>query len=577
MRLLPSLLLAASSALALSSHSPRDLEAHPAFNVRFSEHQILNETLEGLLAEPLETPPDASAPKRHLLRTPGGQAFLCTVPSVTDEVKKRADDEADRDQLARVEERERGLERGVALLEPMKQGCLYQRMGWFTYSFCYGNEIRQYHEVRVAGSPTPIEDPQSDSYTLGVSPEPAALAVPKYGSGSPSLARQNAQIPSRLGGGETAGWDDGGRYLSQTWEGGTVCDKTGLPRVVEVQYHCSTQTIDRIAMIREASICHYIMLIHTPRLCGEPLFLEGQSKHREPASTIECQPVVRKVRELLPEGSGDAPSTRPEETGTHSAETVEAPPPHPASPPPLNDDEAANSPPPPSPEETPRTADSPDQAEESDDVQVTLVFDPETGEIESAVTDLGEDLFVDSELKKQLFGTGDDANERGQGLRAGVEGDGETTVQMLEELAKMMHDTLAEALRSHVNPPADGFEGNVGEADAPARNQPVIIHANDAGIDFGDDPIQKLLRAIKHAASTSSSVVGGEAPGDNKLESGLRKYLDSFKRKKETVQVPRAAIIGNEAHEKLKRGFERRHEEEEGKGAEKPKTRHDEL
>jgi hypothetical protein len=31
------------------------------------------------------------------------------------------------------------------------------------------------------------------------------------------------------------GWDDGGRYLSQVWEDGTICDKTGIPRSVEVQ------------------------------------------------------------------------------------------------------------------------------------------------------------------------------------------------------------------------------------------------------------------------------------------------------------------------------------------------------
>lgn len=31
------------------------------------------------------------------------------------------------------------------------------------------------------------------------------------------------------------GLDESGRYLSQVWEGGTVCDKTGMPRSVEVQ------------------------------------------------------------------------------------------------------------------------------------------------------------------------------------------------------------------------------------------------------------------------------------------------------------------------------------------------------
>lgn len=99
----------------------------------------------------------------------------------------------------------------------------------------YGSEIRQFHEIRVIGSVGPAEDPNSESYSLGIMPEATAVSTtPKYGSGS-SAVRQEVQVPSRLGGGEGLGWDEGGRYLTQTWQGGTICDKTGLPREVEVQ------------------------------------------------------------------------------------------------------------------------------------------------------------------------------------------------------------------------------------------------------------------------------------------------------------------------------------------------------
>ena len=40
--------------LALSSHSPRDLEALPAFVVSLAEHGILNDTVSGLLAQDQE-------------------------------------------------------------------------------------------------------------------------------------------------------------------------------------------------------------------------------------------------------------------------------------------------------------------------------------------------------------------------------------------------------------------------------------------------------------------------------------------------------------------------------------------
>ncbi|KAK4051900.1 Protein OS-9 [Microbotryomycetes sp. JL201] len=120
----------------------------------------------------------------------------------------------------------------------MKGGCLYQKQNWFTYSFCYGDKIRQFHEVRVAGSPAPTEDPHSDAYTLGFAPQPIGTEQPKYGSGSDALTKP--RIPAILGGGgdedgHEVGWSDGGRYLSQTWEDGTLCDKTNMPRMVEVQ------------------------------------------------------------------------------------------------------------------------------------------------------------------------------------------------------------------------------------------------------------------------------------------------------------------------------------------------------
>lgn len=38
------------------------------------------------------------------------------------------------------------------------------------------------------------------------------------------------------------------------------------------------------------------MIIYTPRLCSEPVFLEGRDASTEPSQQIECQPVVSKLR-----------------------------------------------------------------------------------------------------------------------------------------------------------------------------------------------------------------------------------------------------------------------------------------
>ncbi|GAA6027810.1 hypothetical protein JCM8097_001729 [Rhodosporidiobolus ruineniae] len=549
---------ACPGAVALSAHSPRDLEAHPAFQVVLSDQHLLNDTLADVLAQPLDAPPHSSPPKRHLLRSPGGQAFLCTVPAVTDEAKKRQDEQADKDAVIQAAERERGVQHGLALLEPMRQGCLYQKQNWFTYSFCYGNEIRQFHEIRVPGSVGPSEDPHHDAYTLGVAPEPS----PPTGN-SPS-SRQELQIPSRLGGGDGIGWDEGGKYLTQTWEGGTICDRTGLPRTVEVQYHCNTQTLDRIALIRETSICRYVMLIHTPRLCGEPLFLEGHLKHQEPPATIECQPVVRKLRAQLTEGAATTSGT----TAGSGAEGSEDTPkpvfiPAPVTPPdaPSTD---YDSPPPP--------ADGPDHDSvfagvpggapkdpilggegENDDILVELVYDPETLEIESIVMDAGEDLYVESELRRQLRGE----RERGAGEAGAGEQEEqreEVTVESLEEFARLLHDTVADALRG-VDRRRDGEDGAAPPAAAPPP--PAGQQAN---------PVDALIRALNAAKSPRTAGTDAAAAvagvGGRKMQPGLHKYLQSFAKEKRAVQVPRAAV--SEAHEKLRRGFERRWDEGEG-------------
>ncbi|BGP30636.1 Protein OS-9 [Rhodotorula toruloides] len=546
--------------LTLSAHSPRDTEAFPAYHVLLNERAILNETVRELLEEPLETPPHSYPAKRHLLRTPNGQAFLCTVPAVTDESKKRADTRAEEDALVRAEEREKGVTHGLALLEPMRSACLYLKQGWFTYSFCYGSEVRQFHEIRVLGSVGPAEDSNSESYTLGIMPEATSVSTtPKYGSGSPAV-RQDAQVPSRLGGGEGLGWDEGGRYLTQTWQGGTVCDKTGLPREVEVQFHCNTGTIDRIALIRETSICRYVMLIHTPRLCGEPLFLEGHNSHQEPAATIECQPVVRKLR---PEGglvdgrTGDgAPGLAEKEEQTVEAKTAGEPvgnaPIHPDPPSPHPDTDTFASPP---------STDSTDPLSPllESEATLTLVYDPDTGEIESAVTEVGEDVFGGSELRRQIIG------EDGAPA-AGARREGGATVQSLEELTKLMHDTIAQALRQHARA-HDGPAAAPAARLAPAQQQQQQQH--QPALPAENAAVEALLTAIRKASSSSSSSSSDSTSpqeGNSVVHPGLHQYLQGFQKEKRTLQVPPQAVLGSEAHQKLRSGFGRVWDQVEGEG-----------
>jgi len=82
----------------------------------------------------------------------------------------------------------------------------------------------------------------------------------------------------------------GSRYLVQRWGDGSVCDKTGKRREIEVQFHCSMTMTDSIMFVKETKTCHYILVINTPRLCGEPGF-KSRIDQRD-AALIRCRQVV---------------------------------------------------------------------------------------------------------------------------------------------------------------------------------------------------------------------------------------------------------------------------------------------
>lgn len=99
----------------------------------------------------------------------------------------------------------------------------------------------------------------------------------------------------------------GSRYLVQRWGDGTFCDKTGQPREVEVQasrisssprnclmngyqFHCSMTMTDSILLVREAKTCSYVLVVQTPRLCGEPGFRSRLETRNE--SLVRCRQII---------------------------------------------------------------------------------------------------------------------------------------------------------------------------------------------------------------------------------------------------------------------------------------------
>jgi protein OS-9 len=57
-----------------------------------------------------------------------------------------------------------------------------------------------------------------------------------------------------------------------------------------MQFHCSLTMADSILLVREAKTCSYVLIVQTPRLCGEPGF---KSRAELPEQTfIRCRQII---------------------------------------------------------------------------------------------------------------------------------------------------------------------------------------------------------------------------------------------------------------------------------------------
>ncbi|KAL4927876.1 PRKCSH domain-containing protein [Aspergillus undulatus] len=210
----------------------------------------------------------------------GDRRYLCSIPVVHDGennvIKEEVDVDEEKKELARA------TDRGLELLREMEGKCLYYVSGWWSYSFCYMNQIKQFHALPAGpGIPSypPMEDHTTLSFILGRFPHEDGQEKGESDAKPEKPTTDLAELQTR----------GGSRYLVQHLDTGDVCDLTGQNRKIEVQFHCNPQSTDRIAWIKELSICSYLMLIYTPRLCNDVAF---QPPQQEEVHTIECREIL---------------------------------------------------------------------------------------------------------------------------------------------------------------------------------------------------------------------------------------------------------------------------------------------
>ncbi|XP_067316105.1 protein OS-9 isoform X2 [Pseudorasbora parva] len=147
------------------------------------------------------------------------------------------------------------------LLKPMQTApCLIKTKDWWTYEFCYGQHIRQYH----------LEDSEIKGNVLFLGYYDSEF------DWTNETAKASKQHKLK-------------RYHSQSYVNGSKCDLNGNPRETEVRFVCEESSSDYIARVDEPQSCRYVLTVHTSLTCQHPLL-------RPPSTAkpqgIVCQPAL---------------------------------------------------------------------------------------------------------------------------------------------------------------------------------------------------------------------------------------------------------------------------------------------
>ena len=225
-------------------------------------------------------PPEQNDDEDYEVMTAHGSQYFCTIPIVNPADHNETQEETS--EAEQQQEMARAADRGRELLNGMEgKQCLFYSTGWWTYSFCYNSQVRQFHALSPGQTGgrvwPPQEDPTAPAFVLGhfdqkTTKEPSA----------PGKQLQHTDVAELQVKSQTS-------YLVQRLDGGTPCDLTGKKRNVEVQFHCNPQLTDRIGWIKETATCSYLMVVYTPRLCNDVAFLPPKETR---AHTISCQEIV---------------------------------------------------------------------------------------------------------------------------------------------------------------------------------------------------------------------------------------------------------------------------------------------
>jgi protein OS-9 len=201
---------------------------------------------------PPVTPNESDYQQKYEAVVLDGQRYLCSIPVIPEEEPQNSTASAEQTKAEEEKELARAAHRGWELLDSMQGSCIYYQSGWWSYSFCYNDEVRQFHQLPPSrGIPfyPPVEDTSVKSYILGkFQKKDKQTKQEKQTRKTLDGDKSNKDTVDDEGnvkkedktdgvGTEVARLETKGsaRYMVQRLGGGTECDLTGRERKIEVQ------------------------------------------------------------------------------------------------------------------------------------------------------------------------------------------------------------------------------------------------------------------------------------------------------------------------------------------------------
>jgi hypothetical protein len=173
----------------------------------------------------------------------------------------------------------------VQLLMPLNGNCFTKHEGWWSYEFCMGKHVRQYHADHVQQADGRKKTVVQAEYFLGMAGGPSSKKEQKKSGGDPASRKK---ATGKSAGGELIAVAEDpsmSRFIVE-FKNGTLCDESNSRREITIEMKCGVA--DAFQSVQEDRTCHYTLLFATPRLCSHPDFKQ-KAKARQKVKVVPAR------------------------------------------------------------------------------------------------------------------------------------------------------------------------------------------------------------------------------------------------------------------------------------------------